>query len=131
VQVFSREGKLLRMHGRAGNRLGEMSYPYDVRVDPAGFEYVCEFGNSRVQIFDESGRTVEILGGAGGEPGKMNNPWSICLDSKGNLYVADSVNHRVQKFVRRTPLGALALARFNAEPAGGETKYSHAKGPGA
>ena len=81
-----------------------MSYPYDVRVDRAGYEFVCEFGNSRVQIFDHDGKVVEALGGIGGEPGRMNNPWAICLDSKGNLYVADSANHRVEKFVRRKTL---------------------------
>jgi hypothetical protein len=31
-------------------RSGELSYPYDVRVDSVGRQYVCEFGNSRVQI---------------------------------------------------------------------------------
>jgi tripartite motif-containing protein 71 len=94
----------LAEHGKAGTQPGEMSYPYDVRVDPAGNEFVCEFGNSRVQIFDHDGKHLEFLGGVGGEPGKMNNPWSICLDSKGNLYVADSGNHRIQKFVRKKAL---------------------------
>jgi ABC-type Fe3+ transport system permease subunit/DNA-binding beta-propeller fold protein YncE len=104
IQVFSRDGKFLREHGKAGAAPGDLSYPYDVRVDRAGYEFVCEFGNSRVQIFNEDGVTVEILGCAGAEPGQMNNPWAICLDSKGNLYVADSANHRVQKFIRRQAL---------------------------
>jgi ABC-type Fe3+ transport system permease subunit/DNA-binding beta-propeller fold protein YncE len=106
IQVFTRDGKFVREHGKPGGAQGELSYPYDVRVDRAGYEFVCEFGNSRVQIFDGDGKTVEILGGAGGEPEKMNNPWAICLDSKGNLYVADSGNHRVQKFTRRKALAA-------------------------
>lgn len=106
IQVFSRDGKFIREHGKPGAARGDLSYPYDVRVDHAGYEFVCEFGNSRVQIFDGEGRAVEILGGPGGDPGRMNNPWAICLDSKGNLYVADSANHRVQKFVRRQALAA-------------------------
>ena len=85
-----------------------MSYPYDVRVDRAGYEFVCEFGNSRVQIFDRDEKLIDTLGGVGGEPGRMNNPWAICIDSKGNLYVADSGNHRVQKFVRRKALADAA-----------------------
>jgi ABC-type Fe3+ transport system permease subunit/DNA-binding beta-propeller fold protein YncE len=107
VQIFSREGKFIREHGKAGGGTNEMSYPYDVRIDRAGYEFVCEFGNSRVQVFDRDGRFVEVLGGIGGEAGKMNNPWSICLDSKGNLYVADSGNHRVQKFVRKSAVAKL------------------------
>ena len=106
IQVFARDGKFIREHGKPGGAQGELSYPYDVRVDRAGNEFVCEFGNSRVQIFDGEGRTVEIIGGAGAAPAQMNNPWAICLDSKGNLYVADSGNHRVQKFVRRQALAS-------------------------
>ena len=83
-----------------------MSYPYDVRVDAAGRQYVCEFGNSRLQIFDAQDRPLEILGGPGAKPGQFSNPWSIALDSKGNLYVADALNHRVQKFIRRQTVAA-------------------------
>ena len=78
-----------------------MSYPYDVRVDNAGYQFVCEFGNSRLQIFDGHDQAVEIIGRPGSAPGRFNNPWSIALDSHGNLYVADAGNHRVQKLIRR------------------------------
>jgi sugar lactone lactonase YvrE len=78
-----------------------MSYPYDIRVDAGGRQFVCEFGNSRIQVFDAEDRLIEILGGTGREPGQFNNPWSIALDSQGNLIVADSQNHRVQKLWRR------------------------------
>src|ERR1043165_10057187 len=77
-----------------------MSYPYDIRVDATGYQFVCEFGNSRIQIFDAQDKLVEVLGGVGSAPGHFSNPWSIALDSQGNLYVADSANHRVQKFLR-------------------------------
>ena len=56
-------------NGRAGTGSGELSYPYDVRVDPGGRQFVCEFGNSRIQIFNAQNRPVEILGEAGSEPG--------------------------------------------------------------
>jgi hypothetical protein len=101
IQVFSREGRLLRSYGKAGTGPGELSYPYDVCVDAAGRQYVCEFGNSRIQVFDADDRPVEIIGRAGAGAGQFNNPWGIALDSAGNLYVADSQNHRVQKLVRK------------------------------
>jgi DNA-binding beta-propeller fold protein YncE len=104
IQVFSREGDFLREYGRPGSGVGELSYPYDVRIDPEGTQFVCEFGNSRIQIFDAEGRSVERIGKPGAAPGEFANPWSLALDSRGNLYVADSMNHRVQKFVRRKPL---------------------------
>ena len=81
--------------------MGELSYPYDIRVDKAGRQYVCEFGNSRIQVFDANDKPLEIIGGPGGAPGQFSNPWSIAFDSAGNLYVADSQNHRVQKLMRR------------------------------
>ena len=77
-----------------------MSYPYDICVDAAGRQYVCEFGNSRIQVFDANDLPLEIIGGPGLAPGQFNNPWGVALDSAGNLYVADSQNHRVQKLIR-------------------------------
>ena len=93
-------GSFLRAYGHAGSGLGELSYPYDVQVDAAVFQFVAEFGNSRVQVFDHADAPVEVLGGTGAAPGQFSNPWSLALDSAGNLYVADSQNHRVQKFIR-------------------------------
>jgi ABC-type Fe3+ transport system permease subunit/sugar lactone lactonase YvrE len=101
IQIFSREGKLIRTYGKAGSGPGELSYPYDICVDNAGRQYVCEFGNSRIQIFDSNDRSIEIIGGPGVEPGRFGNPWGVALDSAGNLYVADSQNHRVQKLIRK------------------------------
>src|SRR5207245_2886181 len=100
IQIFSREGKLIRAYGKAGSALGELSYPYDICVDAAGRQYVCEFGNSRIQVFDANDQPLEIIGGPGIEPGRFSNPWGVTLDSAGNLYVADSQNHRVQKLMR-------------------------------
>ncbi len=108
IQVFDRDGKFLRSHGRAGSHPGEFSYPYDVRVDSAGNQYVCEFGNSRITVLDSADRVIAVIGGAGATPGTFANPWSIALDSKGNLYVADSQIHRVQKLLRRSGTAAMA-----------------------
>ena len=112
VQVFSADGKFLTQFGKAGDGLGEMSYPYDVRVDSEGYRYVCEFGNHRVQVFNSQNQPIEILGGAGSEPSEMSNPWSIDFDSEGNLYIADSGNHRVLKYVRRKPLKSSRKSTF-------------------
>jgi DNA-binding beta-propeller fold protein YncE len=102
IQIFSRDGKWLKTYGQAGRGLGELSYPYDVRVDRAGRQYVCEFGNSRIQVFGTNNEPLEIIGGPGARPGQFNNPWAIALDSHGNIFVADAGNHRVQKLVRRS-----------------------------
>ena len=101
MQVFDGDGTFLREHGGPGAAHGKFSYPYDVRVDEQGRQYVCEFGNSRVTVLSPDDQVIEVIGGAGSVPGRFNNPWSLALDSLGNLYVADSQNHRVQKLIRR------------------------------
>ena len=78
-----------------------MSYPYDIAVDARGYQFVCEFGNSRIQVFDTNCQPMEIIGGPGAEPGQFSNPWGVALDSHGNLIVADALNHRVQKLIRK------------------------------
>ncbi len=52
-----------------GHGKGELSYPYDICVDRAGRQYVCEFGNSRIQVFDAHDQPMEIIGGPGADPG--------------------------------------------------------------
>jgi ABC-type Fe3+ transport system permease subunit/sugar lactone lactonase YvrE len=101
IQVLDAAGEPVRTFGRPGSGLGELSYPYDVRLDAAGRVFVCEFGNSRIQVFTPDGIPLEIIGGPGAAPGRFNNPWSIAFDSHDNLYVADALNHRVQKLLRR------------------------------
>ena len=93
-----------------------MSYPYDIAVDANGYQFVCEFGNSRIQVFDPEGEPVEIIGGPGSEPGRFANPWAVALDAHGNLIVADALNHRLQKLVRRMgPIGQMRLMGVVAE----------------
>ena len=53
---------------RPGTGTGELSYPYDICVDNAGRQYVCEFGNSRIQVFDAQDDPIEIIGGPGAAP---------------------------------------------------------------
>lgn len=101
IQIFSPEGKFLKMFGAPGKGPGELSYPYDICVDQTGTQYVCEFGNSRIQLFDKDCKPIETIGMAGSKAGQFSNPWGIALDSYGNLWVADSMNHRLQKLIRR------------------------------
>ena len=106
---------MLRSYSRAGSGPGELSYPYDIRVDKEGRQYVCEFGNSRIQIFDANDQPLEIIGHPGGEPGEFSNPWSIAFDSQENLYVTDSQNHRVQKLIRRKDTAGAGAAPILGE----------------
>jgi ABC-type Fe3+ transport system permease subunit/DNA-binding beta-propeller fold protein YncE len=110
VQVFDREGRLLRTHGKPGSNAGQFSYPFDIVVDARGNQFLCEFGNSRISVLDAKDQLIEVVGGAGAAPGQFANPWAIAMDSKGNLYVADSQNHRVQKLIRRAGMASAPVS---------------------
>ncbi len=64
VQVFRTDGTFVREFGRAGSERGEFSYPYDVRVDEQGRQYICEFGNSRLTVLDSEGEVLAESPGA-------------------------------------------------------------------
>ena len=99
IQVFSKDGKLVRYWGSPGNEPGQLSYPYDLAFsrDPEPHLYVVEYGNHRVQKFTAAGKTLGTWGGPGREPGRLSNPWALVVDSKGSVHVLDSDNHRVQR----------------------------------
>ena len=68
IQKFTDEGKFLAAFGKAGTGAGEMSFPYDVKVDDRDNIFVCEFGNSRIQVFDSEARSLECVGSLGSGP---------------------------------------------------------------
>lgn len=99
IQVFTTDGKLVRVFGEVGNKEGQLSYPYDVAVSRGRHPavYVIEYGNQRVQKFTLEGKSLGTWGGPGREPGRFANPWALALDRRGRVHVVDSENNRVQR----------------------------------
>jgi DNA-binding beta-propeller fold protein YncE len=97
VQVFTRDGALVRHWGQAGPGPGELSYPYDLAFAADGTLYVVEFGNHRVQKFTAQGVSLGCWGGPGREAGRLHNPWALAVDGRGRVHVVDTENHRVQR----------------------------------
>lgn len=58
IKFFSEDGRFLDRFGGWGARLGQVSFPVDIAVDPADHLYVVEKGNSRVQVFEEIENTT-------------------------------------------------------------------------
>src|SRR4029077_5379540 len=94
IQVFTRDGKLVRVWGKQGTEKGQLSYPYDLAFARGETPclYVVEYGNSRVQKFTPTGESLGTGGGPGREPGKLAGPWALAVDSKGRVHVIDSEN---------------------------------------
>jgi DNA-binding beta-propeller fold protein YncE len=100
IQVFTRDGQLVRVLGEPGEGPGQLSYPYDLafgKLGEASMLYVAEYGNHRVQKFDLDGNSVGTWGGPGKQPGKLHSPWALAVDSRGRVHVIDTENHRVQR----------------------------------
>ena len=97
VQVFTAEGKCLKMFGRRGAGRGELRWPIGVAIDSNDMIYVSELGNSRVSVFTSEGVFVTSFGSCGEGPGQFIEPCGLVVDNSGVVYVCDR-NHRVQVF---------------------------------
>ena len=98
IQVFTRDGELVRVWGEVGSDAGQLKYPYDLAFEPkTGVLYVVEMGNHRVQKFTATGEPLGCWGMAGREPGQFHCPWALAIDSRGCVHVVDTENHRVQR----------------------------------
>ena len=64
VQVFTAEGKFVRMFGRHGQGKGELDRPISIAVHD-GLLYVCEGVNGRVSVFTLEGQFVTSFGSQG------------------------------------------------------------------
>jgi hypothetical protein len=126
VQKLDPNGAVLKTFGGLGGGDGELYYPYDIAVDPAGGGvYVTDNSNYRIEKYDTSGQFVSAwgwgvsdgtkayqvctsgcragLGGAG--TGQFSSAVGITTDGT-NVFVADSINKRVQKFDLATRPGS-------------------------
>ena len=92
---FSKEGKLMKVVGRAGAQPGEFTSPTSVKIINDKL-YICERGNHRVQILNRDMQYVNSFGRCGSGDGEFRGPIDLAQDRAGNLYVSDSNNDRVQ-----------------------------------
>jgi tripartite motif-containing protein 71 len=109
IQVFTPEGRFVRMWGRNGGSgepgvaPGEFDQPRGLTLDSFGNVWVADHENARVQKFSPDGRLQLVLGKNGGDGsfgdgvGEFNSPRGLCNDFEGNVYVADDANHRIVK----------------------------------
>ncbi|MFH1378211.1 MAG: hypothetical protein ABIH86_05625 [Planctomycetota bacterium] len=127
IHVLSPDGQFIRSIGRFGSRLGELSYPYDIKIydglrrrdaacdsavlDPdSAILCVCEYGNNRVQFFTLDGEPLAAIGEPGAALGQYFSPWAIGITSSGELIVTDTDNHRLQNAGRVMDIVSAARA---------------------
>jgi tripartite motif-containing protein 2/3/tripartite motif-containing protein 71 len=75
IQVFTAEGKFLRMFGRCGHGRWKLYSPIGVAIDASdNVVYVSESGNHRVSVFTSKGRFVTSFGREGKRAGELYCP---------------------------------------------------------
>ena len=99
IQVFSAEGKFLRMFGRRGEGKGELNRPYGVAVDSDDRVYISEWNNYRVSVFTSEGQFMTSFGSRGKGPGCFQHPRGLAVDIIcGIVYVCDNESGHVKLF---------------------------------
>ncbi len=93
IAILNEKGKEIKRIGRAGNKLGELSYPVSLAINTGANQLiVSEMGNNRVQVFDLQG---ESLGLFPFQSRKPVLPTALTVDAKGNLYIVDKSTQEI------------------------------------
>jgi hypothetical protein len=83
--------------------------PVDIKCDPKGNIYVCDFKAGQIFKFDAGGKFLKSIGRPGQGPGEFNMPFNIATTSD-RLFVYDMQNNRLCAltldgiFVKSVPL---------------------------
>ena len=96
IQVFTADGKFLKMFGRCGQGKGELYTPMRIAIDTSGLVYVSERGNNRVSVFTLEGQCVHSFGMKG--PAHDGFPYGLAVDDSGVVYVCGHGHNYVQVF---------------------------------
>lgn len=99
VQVYSADGKPLRIFGEEGVGPGQFRLPTDIAVAADGTIYVGEYGgNDRISRFTPDFRYIDSFGGPDSGVARLERPQGLAFDAEGTLWVADACNHRICHF---------------------------------
>lgn len=99
IVLTDENGQRVDIIGAPGTGPGQLSYPYDIVLQPDGSVLVAEYGNNRVQHLARDGTCLGLYGVVGRDEGDLLAPWAIAASSR-HLYILDSGNNRVQVIKR-------------------------------
>ena len=93
IQVFTAEGRFLRMFGGRIEGERKLKWPSGITIDSNDMVYVSEWSGNRVSVFTSEGQFVTSLG----KLRELRYPEKLAVDSSGVVYVCDD-HKRVQMF---------------------------------
>ena len=99
IQVFSSEGKFIRMMNGRGQGRGdrELCCPSGIAVDANGTVFVCDSSRYAVSVFTSEGQFVIAFGQRQSGP-RFQFPCGLAVDNSGVVYVCDSNLNHVEVF---------------------------------
>jgi len=90
IQVFSHEGKFLRMFGSKGTAPGQLLRGHGLEFSPDHTRlYVVDVDNNRVSVFDPSGKYVSSFGKKGEGPGDFRDAHGLGVAPNGDVIVSN------------------------------------------
>lgn len=100
VQVFTPDGKFLRLFGAVGRRSGQFSRPKEAAVDANGYVYVVDAAFGNFQIFTQEGVLLLTVGDRSTTDGmaKYMLPSGIAVDADGRVYMVDQYFRKVDVY---------------------------------
>ena len=97
IQVFSGNGRHVRLFGRKGDQQGEYNLPAGIAFHNDNI-IVVEFSNHRVQVFSCQGEYLGQFGEEGNLDHQLKEPHGLSVDSDGNIIVSDTGNKLIKIF---------------------------------
>ena len=119
IQVFSPEGKFLRIFGEKGTGPGQILRAHGLGFDTQQRLYVTDVDNMRVNVYTHSGEFLYSWGKDGMSPGELNAPHGIALDANNDVFVPGFYGP-VQKFGME---GNFIFAFSHANPPNGPVTF--------
>jgi sugar lactone lactonase YvrE len=98
IEVWSRDGTLLRQFGSKGEETDQLYRPTNLAFNPQGHLLVSDNELQCVKEFDVDGHFIKQFGEPGDRPGEFARPKGIATDPNGYIYVADAQWDVIQIF---------------------------------
>lgn len=101
IQVFSLEGKFIRMWGSTGSAKGSFDKPAGMALGSNGNLYVADGDNNRIQQFSyttQESLALRVWGSSGSDDGQFRDPVSVAITANADILVVEKSNNRVQQF---------------------------------
>ena len=112
--------------------LARMAIPFGIAVDPAGNQYIADYGNNELRKVNAITGIVTTIAGSIPALGSFSQINGVCTDNNGNVYVSDAGSHHCVKRIDYT--GAITTIAGNGTAGytgdGGPALSAEMRGPG-